>query len=623
MRETVRLVLITSMASACLVFCLQPAEAQVQWVETTQEDFRDGIYERNIYASHRGGGAVEFAPRFDLNNDGYIDLFTGNTGAPYVLVYWGSGAGYSAGNRTDYPNPGAGNCDAADLDCDGYTELLTSIRYGYGLKIFWGSPSGPDPLDSTLIPLSGNSEACFIADPNKDGYLDIAASLCSNGIAHVFWGSSVGYDPANRTDLPLEAGAHNIEVADLNIDGWADIVFVNEPSSGPCDNYIYWGSASGFSGGNRTLLEGPGGPHGLSVADLDGNGYLDLIFTAWYDSRAYIYWGDTAGYSPSNRQVLNPTACYGGSTVADINEDSYLDIVFHHGGGGSRQQKIYWGSASGYSDANSTDIGIACEFTGGFVADLDYDGALDIFANVCVPSGTSYVFWGPGFSTHTGLPSHYDHHGMFREIGNVYDRSYEESYVSSVFDAGDVVDWGVISWVDSLPPGSDIVIRVRSGDTPSPDPSWSSWVEVSNGQPIPESLNARYLQYEALLSYTNPAYLPVLFEIQVTYLVGIEEESRVEPSASSSSVLSAFPNPFTRFTTISFRLASEVRPAVRIRDISGRLVWSLRSDSGELGSHTIVWDGRDSLGREVASGLYFCCLEAASDFAIQKIALVR
>jgi hypothetical protein len=40
---------------------------------------------------------------------------------------------------------------------------------------------------------------------------------------------------------------------------------------------------------------------------------------------------------------------------------------------------------------------------------------------------------------------------MFREIGNIYSREYEEIYVSSVFDAGTLANWGSISWIDSLP----------------------------------------------------------------------------------------------------------------------------------------------------------------------------
>ena len=48
--------------------------AQDVWIETTQEDFRDGFFDRDIYASQRDGGTVEFSLRWDLNNDEYIDI---------------------------------------------------------------------------------------------------------------------------------------------------------------------------------------------------------------------------------------------------------------------------------------------------------------------------------------------------------------------------------------------------------------------------------------------------------------------------------------------------------------------------------------------------------------------
>ncbi|OYD14892.1 hypothetical protein CH330_07205 [candidate division WOR-3 bacterium JGI_Cruoil_03_51_56] len=66
---------------------LVPLLASVQaetWIETSQSDFGDGSYHSNIYASHRNGGAVEFEPRFDLNNDGYCDLLCADGPGPYL-----------------------------------------------------------------------------------------------------------------------------------------------------------------------------------------------------------------------------------------------------------------------------------------------------------------------------------------------------------------------------------------------------------------------------------------------------------------------------------------------------------------------------------------------------------
>ncbi len=484
------------------------------WIETTQADFADGIYERNSYASHLDGGTIEFAPRFDLNNDGYIDLFTADRSGPYATIYWGSAGGYTPSNKTLFPTTGAGNCDAGDLNNDGYSDFVIIHKYTPKISIYWGSTTGPSPANyfDILLP-AYDGEACFIADFNKDGYLDIVVDQCLPGYGAIFWGSSTGYDFNNRTDLPAQMGQHNIEVADFNQDNWLDILF-NDYGTG---NKIYWGSSSGFSPSNFTQLPTLYGNHGISVADLDQNSFLDLIFTEWYNMQSYIYWGDSTGYSASNMQVLNPGYCYGGSAVADINTDNYLDIIYHRGGYGSHEQEIYWGSETGYSDNDTSNFGIPIQATGGLVADLNYDNDLDVFCNTITPGSQSYIFWGPSFTTNTPLPVNSDHHGMFREIGNVYNREYYDDYISSVFDAEKEVDWGVVEWDDSLPPGVDILFYVRSGNTPSPDTSWSLWDSLGNGDEITDNLNSQYLQYQTRMTYTNPCYLPYLYEVRIGY----------------------------------------------------------------------------------------------------------
>ncbi len=498
------------------------------WIETSQSDFADGVYEKNIYASHRYNGTIEFAPRFDLNNDGFIDLFTADKDGPYIKIYWGSSSGYVPGNNTLFPTGGGGNSDAGDINCDGYADFIATHRYE-NIRIYWGSSTGPNPGNYfELAPL--NSESCYLVDFNKDGYLDIAVGLVSSGYGTIFWGSATGYNYNNRTDLPSYSGEHNIEVGDFNKDNWLDLILVYST-----DIYrIYWGSSSGFSPSNYIQLPGLEGCHGTTIADLDDNGFLDLILTFWYEPQSYIYWGSASGYSPGNMQILNPGYCYGGSSVADVNADGFLDIVYHRGGYGSHEQAIYWGSSTGYSDNNKTWFGIPIETSGGTIGDYNFDGHLDIFSNTITPGTSSYIFWGPSFNTNTIIPTDSDHHAMFREIGNVYNRKYYEDYISSVFDANEEVDWGIIDWDDSLPPGSNIALFVRSGNTPNPDTSWSGWDSLGKGEEISDSLNSRYLQYRARLKYTNPSYLPYLYEVRIGY--GPSIKLILEPNQADSTL---------------------------------------------------------------------------------------
>jgi hypothetical protein len=69
------------------------------------------------------------------------------------------------------------------------------------------------------------------------------------------------------------------------------------------------------------------------------------------------------------------------------------------------------------------------------------------------------------------------------------------------------------------------------------------------------------------------------------------------------------PNPFGASTAIAFSTPREARATVKVFDLSGRLVRTLLDDTLPAGNHSVTWDGRDDLAREVVSGIYFYRLE--------------
>lgn len=57
--------------------------------------------------------------------------------------------------------------------------------------------------------------------------------------------------------------------------------------------------------------------------------------------------------------------------------------------------------------------------------------------------------------------------------------------------------------------------------------------------------------------------------------------------------------------TLHYRLASDAsQVTVRIMDANGRLVQTLQAGSQQSGERSVLWDGRDSLGQSLPSGLY-------------------
>jgi hypothetical protein len=96
------------------------------------------------------------------------------------------------------------------------------------------------------------------------------------------------------------------------------------------------------------------------------------------------------------------------------------------------------------------------------------------------------------------------------------------------------------------------------------------------------------------------------------------------PKAPAASYLAQnFPNPFNPTTKISFGLAAPADVSLRIYDAAGRLVRVLAEGARPAGNYSELWDGRDSGGRAVASGIYFYRLGAGSFTQTRKMILLR
>ena len=104
------------------------------------------------------------------------------------------------------------------------------------------------------------------------------------------------------------------------------------------------------------------------------------------------------------------------------------------------------------------------------------------------------------------------------------------TYESEVRDAGTVATWGVIRWRATLN-GGQVEIQTRSGNTATPDETWSAWSKAyatASGEQI-ASPNARYLQWRAQLSSGSGS--PVLTSVTAAYL-----PRNLRPSISSITV---------------------------------------------------------------------------------------
>jgi len=84
-----------------------------------------------------------------------------------------------------------------------------------------------------------------------------------------------------------------------------------------------------------------------------------------------------------------------------------------------------------------------------------------------------------------------------------------------------------------------------------------------------------------------------------------------------------YPNPFNPGTTLDCTLPRDGRVRVTVHDLGGRLVAVLLDEPRSAGTFSISWQGRDSGGRPVSSGLYIAKLEFAGEVRTRAMTLVR
>jgi len=83
------------------------------------------------------------------------------------------------------------------------------------------------------------------------------------------------------------------------------------------------------------------------------------------------------------------------------------------------------------------------------------------------------------------------------------------------------------------------------------------------------------------------------------------------------------PNPFTPQTCIVFGLPRVEEVELGVFNVEGRKVATLATGQHEPGTYTVEWNGTDSHGRRVASGIYFYRLQTTSFDATRKMLLMR
>ena len=106
--------------------------------------------------------------------------------------------------------------------------------------------------------------------------------------------------------------------------------------------------------------------------------------------------------------------------------------------------------------------------------------------------------------------------------------------------------------------------------------------------------------------------------------IGTSEDDR-EDVLRATTLLGNFPNPFNPSTTLMFSIEtpSMVSVLIEVYNIRGQRVTTLVDEYKSQGVHSVIWDGTDSSGQFVSSGIYFSRMTAGEITDFRKMILMK
>jgi len=84
-----------------------------------------------------------------------------------------------------------------------------------------------------------------------------------------------------------------------------------------------------------------------------------------------------------------------------------------------------------------------------------------------------------------------------------------------------------------------------------------------------------------------------------------------------------YPNPFNPVTTIQYSVANNADVKLKVYNLMGQEVVTLVNQNHNAGKYEIVWNSKNNIGKNVASGVYYLKFEAGDFVKFRKMTLIR
>lgn len=193
----------------------------------------------------------------DINNDGWKDIIVANGNdilRQHLEVYYNQGDG-TFHSTPDWESDDIdyhGHLSAGDIDNDGDVDIAVSVYLGVAgfsspgkIKVYYNTGSELESIPSFQSD-PFYTFSCALGDADGDGDLDIAAA-CGESYGEefdngrIFYNDNGSFNSTAEWESNIEMGALDVEFADIDQNGYLDLIFVNQHM----ENYVFLADISG------------------------------------------------------------------------------------------------------------------------------------------------------------------------------------------------------------------------------------------------------------------------------------------------------------------------------------------------------------------------------------------
>lgn len=260
----------------------------------------------------------------DIDRDGDIDFLSAASGNTDAIAWWENDGNQNFTGHVVGAAVNSARCAlAADLDGDLDTDIVGS-SYMDDDVIWWENDGSENFTSYTIDGNFDGADEIFVVDLDGDDDLDVlGAGWDADTI--VWWENDGSQGFTKRTIDSNFEGATAVYAADVDGDTDTDVLGAADQA----DDVTWWendGTPADGGWSEHTVSGSSDGANSVLTIDLDGDGDMDVLSSAWLADR--VSWYENDGSENFNWHEIDNTLDNAGSVHSiDMDKDSDLDVI--------------------------------------------------------------------------------------------------------------------------------------------------------------------------------------------------------------------------------------------------------------------------------------------------------